>query len=201
MQEYQSNNNLNIDSTIEKVTNATLNNWGPYILNTSVDKKFTKKLLEEGSKIPEQYGVKKNLADRISTVRKFNDELWISESLIPYVNQWLEGWNNFSRKSFYPKDANLSSVCINYQEAGEHKPEHIHSSTDLSFAIYLKVPKEIEIEFNNLMLIKILHSILLAVFSLIMVNIIVSQCVEDIYVKRKLYFDVARLFETRNNSF
>ena len=149
MQEYQSNNNLNIDSTIEKVTNATLNNWGPYILNASVDKKFTKKLLEEGSKIPEQYGVKKNLAGRISAVRKFNDELWISESLIPYVNQWLEGWNNFSRKSFYPKDANLSSVCINYQEAGEHKPEHIHSSNDLSFVIYLKVPKEIEIEFNN----------------------------------------------------
>ena len=49
MQKYHSNNNLNIDSTIEKVTNATLNNWGPYILNTSVDKKL-QKLLEEGSK-------------------------------------------------------------------------------------------------------------------------------------------------------
>ena len=59
MQEYQSNNNLNIDNTIEKVTNATLNNWGPYILNTSVDKKFIKKLLEEGSKITEQFGVKR----------------------------------------------------------------------------------------------------------------------------------------------
>ena len=91
MQEYQSNNNFNVDSTIEKVTNATMNNWGPYILNTSVDKKFTKKLLKEGSKIPEQYGVKKNLASRISSVRKFNDELWISEGLIPYVNEWLEG--------------------------------------------------------------------------------------------------------------
>ena len=36
--------------------------------------------------------------------------------------------NNF-QEEFLSKDANLSSVCINYQEAGEHKPEHIHSST------------------------------------------------------------------------
>ena len=154
MQEYQINNNLNIASTIDTVTNTTLNNWGPYILNSSVDKKFSKKLLEEGNKISEQYGVKKNLASRISRVRKFNDELWISEGLIPYVNEWLEGWNNFSRKSFYPKDANLSSVWINYQEAGEHNPEHIHSSADLSFVIFLKIPKEIEIEFNNFHVIK-----------------------------------------------
>ena len=42
MQEYHSNNNLNIDSTIEKVTNATLNNWDTYILNTSVDKNSQK---------------------------------------------------------------------------------------------------------------------------------------------------------------
>ena len=91
MQEYQINNNLNIANTIDKVTNTSLNNWVPYILNTSVDKKFTKKLLEEGNKISEQYEVKKNLASRISSVRKFNDELWISEGLIPYVNEWLEG--------------------------------------------------------------------------------------------------------------
>ena len=89
MQEYQINNNLNIASTIDTVTNTTLNNWGPYILNTSIDKKFTKKLLEEGNKISKQYGVKKNLASRINRVRKFNDELWISEGLIPYVNEWL----------------------------------------------------------------------------------------------------------------
>ena len=50
MQEYQINNNLNIASTIDKVTNTTLNNWGLYILNTSIDKKLTKKLLEEGKK-------------------------------------------------------------------------------------------------------------------------------------------------------
>ena len=42
MQEYQSNNNFNVDSTIEKVTNATLNKWDPYILNTSVDKNSQK---------------------------------------------------------------------------------------------------------------------------------------------------------------
>ena len=45
MQENNINNNLNIGSTIYKVTNSTLNNWSPYILNTFVDKKFTKKLL------------------------------------------------------------------------------------------------------------------------------------------------------------
>ena len=50
MQEYQINNNLNIASTIDTVTNTTLNNWGLYILNTSIDKKLTKKLLEEGKK-------------------------------------------------------------------------------------------------------------------------------------------------------
>ena len=72
--------------------------------------------------------------------------------LIPFVNEWLEGWNNFSRKTFYPKDTNLSSVWINYQEVGKHNAGHIHLSADLSFVIYLKVPKEIE--FNNFHVIK-----------------------------------------------
>ena len=47
---------------IDKVTNTSLNNWVPYISNISVDKKFTKKLLEEGNKISQQNVVKKNLA-------------------------------------------------------------------------------------------------------------------------------------------
>ena len=77
-------------------------------------------------------------------------DLWRPNSLCKWIARRL--WNNFSRKSFYPKDANLSSVWINYQEVGEHNPEHIHSSADLSFVIYLKVPKEIE--FNNFHVIK-----------------------------------------------
>lgn len=126
-----------------------INYWGPYILMSEINKIFANKLLTEGKKLTIETDNKRRLASRIDKVRSYKEETWISEGLIPYVNGWLKGWNKFSNQNYEPQSAKLSAIWINFQEAGEPNPEHIHGDADLSFVIYLDIPDEIIYEYEN----------------------------------------------------
>lgn len=126
-----------------------INHWGPYILYTKIDDVFAKLLLDKGAKLDEHKDASKKLASHIDRVRNYDRGDWCTMPLIPYVNAWIDGWNDFSGSSYSPKNAELSGMWINYQESGEFNPEHIHGNADLSFVIYLKVPEIIKNEYEK----------------------------------------------------
>ena len=142
-------NNTFINPKNNDIAITPINWWGPYILYSKINKKITKKLLEEGNKLKPENDAKRSLASNIDRVRKYQEKEWIAEALLPYTNRWVDGWNKFSGRNFNPNNAHLSSVWINFQEAGESNPEHIHGDTDLSFVIYLKVPQVIREEYET----------------------------------------------------
>ena len=125
------------------------NVMGPYILHSHIEDNFAKKLFEEGKKIPEENDFSKFLASRIKKVRKYNIEEWLTQGLIPYTNKWIDGWNKFSKGNYYPSNAVLKSIWINFQSAGETNAEHSHPNADLSFVIYLNIPRSISNDYKN----------------------------------------------------
>ena len=147
----QQNNNTSpaLDSSSIQIT--SMNYWGPYILSSKINEGFAKNLLDAGKELTITSDNKKRLASRIDKVRSYKDEPWISNGLLPYVNAWVEGWKKFSSRDFTPKNAQLTAVWINFQEAGEINPEHIHGDSDLSFVIYLEIPSEIILEYERFM--------------------------------------------------
>ena len=125
------------------------NSMGPYILHSHIEDSFAKKLYEEGKKIPKKNDASKFLASRIKKVRNYNIEEWLTQGLLPYINKWIDGWNKFSKSNYYPPNAVLKSIWINFQNAGETNAEHSHPNADLSFVIYLKIPETISNNYKN----------------------------------------------------
>lgn len=129
--------------------NNNIVNWGPYILENNIEQSFCKKLLDEGKKLGLENNFNSKLASKIKDTKSFSNKEWMLEPLIPYVNEWIKGWNLYGKNKFQPSKASLNNVWINFQRKKEYNPIHMHSGSDLSFVVYLKVPDELIEEHNN----------------------------------------------------
>ena len=126
-----------------------INYWGPYILYQHLDKSFCDKLLVEGEKLTQKDDWSKNLVGQLNKQLAYKVEPWISNGVVPYVNMWVDGWNHFSGMQFNPNKASLKGIWINFQNPGDYNPEHTHGGADLSFVMYLKVPKSIRASYDK----------------------------------------------------
>ena len=120
-----------------------INYWGPYILYQNLDKSFSNKLLNEGKKLTQKNDWSKNLVGQLNKQLAYKIQPWITNGVVPYVNMWVDGWNHFSGMQFQANSASLEGVWINFQKPGDYNPEHTHGGADLSFVMYLRVPKSI----------------------------------------------------------
>ncbi len=127
-------------------------NWGPLLFQAKLEQPFCDELLRRGKLSTEPRN--KMLAGNIEKEFGYseNDMSWFTENTGPvfkaYTDHWLKHFATTNR--FYPKIqagklksvVSMTSLWINTQVAGEFNPPHKHGG-DISFVIYLKVPKEI----------------------------------------------------------
>ena len=138
--------------------------WGPFVLETTIEDEFVKILLEKGREAT--IDARLDLAGQIEKefyYEKYED--WFISRFSPYVDLYLENvvpykgnsfqyllernystmqepWNSFQEINIKNITWFLHALWINFQAANEYNPPHDHTG-DLSFIIYLQVPKEI----------------------------------------------------------
>jgi uncharacterized protein (TIGR02466 family) len=65
-----------------------------------------------------------------------------------YLNYYKKLWNfYYNRKE--ERNLKITSAWVNYMQAGDFNPPHIHGKCHVSAVLYLKVPKEIKKEYDE----------------------------------------------------
>lgn len=122
-------------------------NWGPLVGIFNVEKSFCDEMLRRGNLTKEP--AYETLAGHFKTEYKFNKEDmgYFVENAQPYFNEYMESsMTHFN--SYKAKNLHLESLWINYMGPNNFNPVHTHTE-DLSFVLYLDVPKELEEENKN----------------------------------------------------
>ena len=122
--------------------------WGALVIKTKIPKSLKNKLLKEGSKTKTDY--RHQLAGMIDNEFAYEDyEEWFFPSFLfalqLYQDQWVNSWGGELNKIMTPFKIMSSELWINYQKSGEYNPRHNHDG-DLSFVMYLKIPKQLKEE-------------------------------------------------------
>ena len=122
-------------------------NWGPLVTKFTLNDSFCKELLKKGKKCVND--ARHMLAGIIDKEFSYNDDdmNWFCEEFAPYLNSHMNLLNTWHNTN-YDVNLKLDKLWINFMKQSEFNPLHIHTG-DLSFVIYLKVPKELELENKN----------------------------------------------------
>ena len=119
--------------------------WGPFIMGVKVNKEITGKLLDEGKKELESHN--HELAGHLKYQYKYNDDTtkW-------FYTQTKSLWEMYAKEMTKYHGSNhdvpvygYGGLWVNFMKAGDFNPEHIHGG-DLSFVLFLDVPKELKKE-------------------------------------------------------
>ena len=115
--------------------------FGPYLAEMPVDPIYCAKLLKLGKKLKKSHQSK--LAGQIyhEYIYPIETESWIFNEFQIYVNTWIEGWKRFSNRPAFNPKYRLGQMWVNRMKAKEYNPIHIHTHCDLSFVLWLEVPK------------------------------------------------------------
>lgn len=121
--------------------------WGPLLWFGKISLDHCDELLIRGRKL--NVPLNDMLASIIDDVKEFTtryDRKFITDIMHPYLQSYIEfsmQWHNKKEKPM--PELELTKVWLNIQKANEYNPEHTHGG-DLSFVIYLDIPKEIQLE-------------------------------------------------------
>jgi hypothetical protein len=121
--------------------------WGPCCMHIRISEEFHKKLLDEAlkSRVKEQ-----DYTDKLAGILKEEYEYKDKSMFVPEIAQILgvydeafQKWKNekYGIKPHYV----LTSLWVNFMKKHEYNPPHDHAD-QLSFVIFLDVPKEIKEE-------------------------------------------------------
>jgi hypothetical protein len=120
---------------------------GPMLLQASVSYEFCDTLVEYGNNSTRDRRAK--LAGEINKEIGFKDEYQehIHTSIFPLINEYIIRSMLRSNTGYLLEKYNIefSDSWINYQQAYEYNPLHIHSG-DISYVIYCDIPECIEKE-------------------------------------------------------
>lgn len=122
--------------------------WGGLLIKTSVSNLLKKTLLDKGKLIKKKSNnYNHNLVGAIKHEYVYKDVMkWFmpmfAKPLKHYEHEFLQSWQNTATNIVTPFKVKNCELWINYQKSKEFNPRHMHSG-DLSFVIYLKIPKEL----------------------------------------------------------
>ena len=116
--------------------------FGPYVAKMTLDPGFCKRLLATGKTLTKSHA--EYLAGSIEHEYVFDlkKDTWIEEEFDACVGTWLKGYRQFSGDRNFNPQFKLHPLWINFQKAKEYNPIHSHPGCNLSFVLYLEVPKE-----------------------------------------------------------
>ena len=124
------------------ITNHKHIPFGPYVAKMNVDPGFCKRLLEKGKTLTKKHS--EYLAGNIQHEYVFDlkKDAWIEEEFNVCVNGWIKNYQQFSGDRNFNPEFKLHPLWINFQKAQEYNPIHSHPNCNLSFILYLQIPKE-----------------------------------------------------------
>ena len=123
-----------------------IHRFGPVLAEYKLDDNFCAKLLRKGKKLTKKYNA--YLAGRIENEFLYPEEQWIVDGLKPAFDYWIQ----HSQNVWYPKVIKaiyFNSIWINIQKPNEYNPVHIHTNADLSFVLWLALPKKLDKEIED----------------------------------------------------
>jgi len=117
--------------------------FGPYLSEMEVDPNFCTRLLEVGKTLTKRFN--QHLAGNIyhEYLYDLKKHLWIEEEFKVLINNYIDGYKLFSGNLKFQPTYKLSHLWINFQKSGEYNPIHAHLGCNLSFILFLEIPKEI----------------------------------------------------------
>lgn len=127
-----------------KIINYNFFYWGPFLYKTTMIKKEVdaiKKLCNKNSK-----DMRKSLAGIIRHEHKINN-LKLFKIINPYFQSYFKALGQHYNK-YLGKKIKLKTSWVNYMIKGESNPIHTHDG-DLSFVLFLEIPKNLKKEYNN----------------------------------------------------
>ena len=133
----------------------TTMHWGPFIMGVRLPKHFQEELLERGSKT--KIDARKELAGHLQNEFNYtvDDRQWFmemtAELFITYrraheehfgLHNWLKekGLGQGPMGDTFGVEQHLADLWINFMEAGDFNPPHIHSG-NVSFVTFLTLPE------------------------------------------------------------
>lgn len=129
--------------------------WFPYfgalVIKSHISKSFHKKLLTEGKKSKQDHLIHtEQLVGMIKEEYAYEDyEEWFVPEFVPllklYESVFAKDWSETAKEIQRPFEMTKTELWINFTRCREFNPHHSHDG-DLSFVIYLKIPKELREE-------------------------------------------------------
>jgi len=119
--------------------------WGPLLYKTKISEEDLGKLSSLCKKEKEK-NFNHQLAGHLLNQFQINTEEYIS-----IVNKYFSGFSK-TFEHFYVdqcKSMTCHEAWVNYMQAGDYNPPHIHRGCDFSSVLYLNIPSEIEAEAKN----------------------------------------------------
>tara|TARA_B100000085_G_scaffold248921_1_gene244286 strand:- start:169 stop:816 length:648 start_codon:yes stop_codon:yes gene_type:complete len=120
--------------------------WGPFLFRTEIPENLIIELKNRGNKTKISHH--KNLAGNLKKQNTYTDEdkKWFHQAYAPAFQSYLDGFKRYHDKEHVDITGfDLQSLWINNMKAGDYNPRHVHTG-DLSFVIFLDVPKKLEKE-------------------------------------------------------
>ena len=124
--------------------------WGPFLYHSQITPDERKMLLKEGKKCRKKSNdYRSRLAGHLSEEYRLNNIKGIMEWFKKYVQTYTEGYKQWRGREYKPlNNLHVKDFWINYMKSNDFNPPHDHAG-DISFVIYLHVPKEIDKENKN----------------------------------------------------
>lgn len=129
----------------DKQINYRFFHWGPFLYKTSLDKKELKEIKNLCSKKTKDY--RSRLAGLIKHEYTI-DVKKIFPLIVPYFNSYSLAFTDYSGRYLAGEKIELVSCWVNYMTKFESNPIHTHDD-DLSFVIYIDLPKELKKEIEE----------------------------------------------------
>ncbi len=120
--------------------------FGPLLGKTIINEELRLELLETG--IIQTINARKHLVGNIENEKDYSIELIkkFEIKIMEYIDDYIQSASNDKNLIKSKYKSILNSLWINRQIESEHNPPHHHGGGQISFVIYLDIPKEIQME-------------------------------------------------------
>ena len=129
---------------MDRVINYNFYHWGPFLYKTSVNEKEIKEIKKLCNRKSKDYRV--HLAGIIKEEKEI-DVKKLFPIIFPYIDSYAKAMIDYGLQPLGDK-IELTAAWVNYMTKFESNPLHTHDE-DLSFVIYINIPKKLEKEYKT----------------------------------------------------